>query len=403
MNLFFEAQFLLSLLALKENQDRVPVTREDQLNMRKKPDGDGRSRRGKGKGRGRGRGKSTSKTAAKKPAAASSSIPEQAKRKALADGKGRKGGKKKKSEEGWTWEDYAEEWDQHWWDEHDESAWEGWNNSGEMWDKAAWGDGKYSLYEVGADNNAEDSKPPTESNGKRKKKQPSVDDTGHAEPKADKHTRKKAKKCEHNQPQPKAAAAPKTTARRARSASAGSSTPPAPAAAKSAPKAKASAKAAASTKKAPKAKAYPKRAPKAVPVNARAAARPEAVVIEQGRETQQTKVMEEMHGLLYDFSVKFLGAQKKDGFDLKEFKKNVRADTLNTCDSNRCTFNVYWTRPAVGITSREEKKDFAYFTIPDREDREYCTKLAIAMKSAELLVSSMHLFPSDFLFICNTC
>jgi hypothetical protein len=26
-----------------------------------------------------------------------------------------------------------------------------------------------------------------------------------------------------------------------------------------------------------------------------------------------------------------------------------------------------------------------------------------AMKSAELLVSSMHLFPSDFLFICNTC
>lgn len=53
MNLFFEAQFLLSLLALKENQDRVPVTREDQLNMRKKPDGDGRSRRGKGKGRGR--------------------------------------------------------------------------------------------------------------------------------------------------------------------------------------------------------------------------------------------------------------------------------------------------------------------------------------------------------------
>ena len=35
MNLFFEAQFLLSLLALKENQDRVPVTREDQLNMRK--------------------------------------------------------------------------------------------------------------------------------------------------------------------------------------------------------------------------------------------------------------------------------------------------------------------------------------------------------------------------------
>ena len=382
----------------------MPVTREDQLNMRKKPEGDGRrSRRGKGKGRGRGRGNSTSKTAAKKPAAASSSIPKQPKHKASGDGKGGREGKKKTSEEEWAWEDYAEEWEQHWWDENAEKAWEGWDNSGEMWDKAAWEDGKYSLYQVVGDDKSESSKPLKDSNRKRKKKQPSVEDTGHAEPKVEKHKRKKATKSEHNEPQPKAAAAPRKATGRTRSASAGSATPPAPAAAKAALKAKASAKSAASPKTAPKAKVYPKREPKAVPVHARAAARPEAVVVEQGRVSQQTKIMEEMQGLLYDFSVKFLGAQKEHGFDLKEFKKKMREDTLNTCDSNRCSFNVYWTRPAVGIKSLDEKKDFAYFTIPDREDREYCTKIAIAMKSAELLVSSMHLRSCDFLLLCDTC
>ena len=117
-------------------------------------------------------------------------------------------------------------------------------------------------------------------------------------------------------------------------------------------------------------------------------------MIEQGRESQQTKIMGELHDLLYVFALDYVGAQTKDGFDLKEFKKTLRAKTL--CDSNQCTFNVYWTRPAVGITSRKEKKDFAYFTIPDREDREYCAKVALAMRSAELLVSSMRGFPFWF-------
>jgi len=75
-------------------------------------------------------------------------------------------------------------------------------------------------------------------------------------------------------------------------------------------------------------------------------------------------------------------------FDVSSCKDQLKKVTTEKCESAECGFNLYWTRPAVGVKSRTHKRDFAYFAIHDNGingKEKHWARMALAMKSAQLL------------------
>ena len=78
---------------------------------------------------------------------------------------------------------------------------------------------------------------------------------------------------------------------------------------------------------------------------------------------------------------------RDSGIENEEACENMKS---NLPDVKACRFNMYWTRAAVGLTCRAEKKDFAYF----RQGCKECPnvyRMAAMVKAAEMLVAFMHL------------
>ena len=387
------------MLHRKENKDQVPVTRDDQLTMKKpveRTKGKGRGKgRGKGQGRGgRGRGgseKADSKASSSK--ATSTSATTSQKRKQVEDkGNTTRRSKKPKAQpdydcKDWDWEDYEENWDEHWWENYEEGEWEGWNNQEKMWDKAAWHDGKASLHELST---ADSSKANNKSKTSKAVDKDSA--TKKAQDDKDKESKKGRKRpTTDKDEEPDTTAAPESS----------SAAEPLPA-----PKAKAKAKAEtkkrAKTSNDPSAASQPEpksrsKAAKAKAQPKQAASRPAQnsplldtlAALDMARRGSQRKALEESMIALRNLASKFMEIENREDFDEQEMRKKLRKKILSTEEFTMCSFNIYWKRPAVGVTSKEEKKDFAYFTIPN-SDQNRVARMAIALKSAVLMVSSTH-------------
>ena len=144
-------------------------------------------------------------------------------------------------------------------------------------------------------------------------------------------------------------------------------------------------------KVAPKAKVSPraKAAPKALAMPPIPAQDWEAAQVEQSEDFQRvTKV-------LFEFGSTYKRLEASPTFDVSSCKDQLKKVTTEKCESAECGFNLYWTRPAVGVKSRTHKRDFAYFAIHDNGingKENHWARMALAMKSAQLLVSWLHLF-----------
>ena len=68
-----------------------------------------------------------------------------------------------------------------------------------------------------------------------------------------------------------------------------------------------------------------------------------------------------------------------------------------------CRLNIYWKNPACGCTSKSKGKDLAHFFFPADDRLNYMTRLAMALKCAEMFVTWAHklkkkLFDMDHFF-----
>ena len=406
-------------LYLEENNEKVPVTRDDQLSIRKPVEknekGKGRGK-GRGGGKGRGRGRGAQKGDGPQPSASSkakaapkekSTKRKEPKVEEEKTGNGRGGRKSVKGNDtdGWEWGDYEEDWDEHWWQHYDQGDWEGWNNQGKMWDQAAWHDGKSSLHKLSKQSNSKsDSKadsstaePKKQTSRKRKEHTDTIPEgetpVANSEPKQPKDKKSKKENAKDKESAPAAEAT-------ADDIQAGTHEPKEVKEPKSKRKAKTTPETEA-PKKAPKAKsaASAKHKP-AAPLPA-APLLDALQMVDHRRGGADQKVLDESMMSLKKFAEKYMGIEHKENFDGEKVKDRLRKKTLGSDDFHACGFNVYWKRPAVGVTSRQEKRDFAYFHIPciaasQKKDNCYA-KMAIALKSSAMLVSNMHLS----MFMCG--
>lgn len=77
--------------------------------------------------------------------------------------------------------------------------------------------------------------------------------------------------------------------------------------------------------------------------------------------------------------LKFADPLKEDEDAQEKIKGKLRSVTA-------CRMNIYWKRPAVGLTSRAEKKDFMYFS-NSRSNYPSMIRMAASLKAAELLAA----------------
>lgn len=239
--------------------------------------------------------------------------------------------KRKNAEHDWdAWDDVAGEWDEHWEEEWGEDwGWSGWNDQDKMWDKAVWQDGKSSLHALRT-NKGKGQEVEAPAPAKRIKGKQSMENI------------------ETTSPETKPAKAPK---------------------AKSEPKKKTPAKQdvddPAKHKPAAKAKSAPEH-------------------VESTRTGRDSKILSDSEQVLVEFGKEY----KAMGDDYENAKDALKE--LKSLQTTECVFNCYWKRPAVGVKSVSKGKDFAYFMFGGENQRPL--RMAIAMKTAHLLVTCLNLF-----------
>jgi len=69
--------------------------------------------------------------------------------------------------------------------------------------------------------------------------------------------------------------------------------------------------------------------------------------------------------------------------------EELKGSVCNT-KTRLCRLNIYWTRAAVGVHSRRDKSDFAYYRLP-LFGLNWSVQMAVALKIAELLALRLHL------------
>ena len=90
-----------------------------------------------------------------------------------------------------------------------------------------------------------------------------------------------------------------------------------------------------------------------------------------------------MHADILEFASAFLGMHETH--EAKALKKMMRDGIDKT---EECTYNVYWTRCAVGVRSRSAGRDFAYFCFGTAH-LDWVLRTATAWKSAEIFVTRL--------------
>ena len=352
--------FIIISWPCQENENRVPVSREEQLSAESSK---GRGR-GKGKGRGRGRGKgkgdtrkkddddNTSKAATeRKP-----KEPRQNSRKKSAPETTAKSKSNKKAktipvtpsgakDETWDhWDGVDAEWHEHWeeeWGEGPHYGWAGWDNS-QVWDKAAWEDGRASLYSL-----HEEKVPEVKRRVRGKQTEPTGASAKTAEAENGKkpRTNKRSKEVKKTDKVKVAKDSGKETT-----------------------------------------KTKSKKSKNKVPQ-----VEPQVEVTQVVVGSMVDKRTEDLQKILEDFGRNYFD-EVDDGItraDLKEFKQEIKEQTIGAMAFKECKFNPYWKRPAAGVRSITQQKDFAYFYFPV-EEASWCLCLAVAFKAAQLMVPCLN-------------
>lgn len=352
--------FIIISWPCQENENRVPVSREEQLSAESSK---GRGR-GKGKGRGRGRGKgkgdtrkkddddNTSKAATeRKP-----KEPRQNSRKKSAPETTAKSKSNKKAktipvtpsgakDETWDhWDGVDAEWHEHWeeeWGEGPHYGWAGWDNS-QVWDKAAWEDGRASLYSL-----HEEKVPEVKRRVRGKQTEPTGASakTAKAENGKKPRTNKRSKEVKKTDKVKVAKDSGKETT-----------------------------------------KTKSKKSKNKVPQ-----VEPQVEVTQVVVGSMVDKRTEDLQKILEDFGRNYFD-EVDDGItraDLKEFKQEIKEQTIGAMAFKECKFNPYWKRPAAGVRSITQQKDFAYFYFPV-EEASWCLCLAVAFKAAQLMVPCLN-------------
>lgn len=334
----------------------MPVRREEQLSAESSK---GRGR-GKGKGRGRGRGKdkgdteemgdddNTGKAApGPKPKETRQNSRKKSAPEATAKSKSNKKAKTNPvtpsgaKDETWKhWDGVDAEWHDHWeedWGEGVFYGWAGWDVT-KAWDKAAWDDGRASLYSL-----HEEKVPKVNRRVRGKQAEPTgasakTAEAGHGKkPPTKKRSKEVKKKDKVEAPKVREKETAKTKSKKSKS-------------------------------KVPKVE-------------------PQVEVTQVVVGSMTDKRTEDVQKLLEDFGRNYFdnvdeGITAKD---LKEFKQEIKEQTIGAMEFKECKFNPYWKRPAAGVTSISQQKDFAYFYFPV-EGASWCLRLAVAFKAAELMV-----------------
>ena len=91
------------------------------------------------------------------------------------------------------------------------------------------------------------------------------------------------------------------------------------------------------------------------------------------------------------FNLVFATAQgfvKATGDDAKTTEKIK--ESLCRTKTSQCRLNIYWTRVAVGVHSKRDQSDFAYYRLPAFQ-MNWSVCMAVAVKIAELLALRLHL------------
>ena len=231
-----------------------------------------------------------------------------------------------------AWDEVAGEWDEHWEEEWGEDwGWNGWNDQDKMWDKAAWQDGKSSLHQLRTKKGkGQEAEASAPAPAKRIKGKQTIEPGTTETP--------------ETKPATKAKPAPK----KKKLAKQGEDDP---------------------AKDKPAAKAKAKSAPKHV---------------ENHRMGRESKILSDCQQVLVEFGKKY----KAMGDDYENAKDALKE--LKALQTEECVFNCYWKRPAVGVKSVSKGKDFAYFVFGG--ENHWPLRMAIAMKTAHLLVPCLNLF-----------
>ena len=108
----------------------------------------------------------------------------------------------------------------------------------------------------------------------------------------------------------------------------------------------------------------------------------EEVEIDQAQLKKDTKKIQKYIAL-------FSGKKKCEDVSDK-LKEEIRAH-LQLSELVEGRLNIYWKRPACGVHSRSQKFDLATFAIPDADGVHFVSRLAAAVKCAELFVTCLQL------------
>ena len=236
-----------------------------------------------------------------------------------------------------AWDGVAGEWDEHWEEEWGEDyGWAGWNDQDKMWDKAAWQDGKSSLHSLGTKEPKEgQAAPPKRVRGK----QTVASDATKTKP-----TKVKP---EVKPDDPEVKKQKRGTRAKGEGAPAKGEDVPAKG--------------------------------KAIKVAAKAKSAPKHENIREGKDAKTLSDCEEI-------LVKFGEEYKAMGDDYDSAKDNLKE--LKALQTTECVFNCYWKRPAVGVKSVSQGRDFAYFMFGAENHQPL--RMAIAMKTAHMLVPCLN-------------